>query len=86
MSTQINLRFDDATVAALDRLAADQGRSRAEVVREAVNRRLANADAERAGDAYRRAYEDQPETADEIDRARVSAARLTTEEPWVPWW
>ncbi len=86
MSTQINLRFDDATVAALDDLASDHGRSRADVVRDAVRRCLAEAEGDRAGAAYRQAYADQPETAEELERAKGSAARLTTAEPWEPWW
>lgn len=86
VSTQINLRFDDATVAALDALGAEQGLTRAEVVRDAVRLCLDEANADRAGAAYRQAYADHPETAGELDRAKRSAARLTTDEPWEPWW
>jgi len=86
VSTQINLRFDDDTTAALDELAAKQGRTRAEVVREAVHRRLTEEAGERIGDAYRSAYGEHPETPVELERAERSASRLTSDEPWEPWW
>lgn len=86
MSTQINLRFDDGTVAALDDLAAEEGRSRADVVRDAVERRLAEVEGNRAEAAYRAAYTERPETPDELDRARRNGLRLIEEEPWERWW
>ncbi len=86
MSTQINLRFDPPTVAALDDLAADEGRSRADVVRDAVRRRLEEVERERADEAYRAAYLAHPETEDEMREAHDNAVRLTNEEPWEPWW
>lgn len=36
--------------------------------------------------AYRRAYEELPETSDELQRAEQAARRLTSEEPWERWW
>lgn len=86
MSTQINIRIDDLTAQALDGLAAELGRTRAEIVREAVLQRLAIAAANRIDDAYRDAYREHPESRDELRRAGQVAARLTREEPWEPWW
>lgn len=83
-SVQVNIRFDDAVVAELDAAAA--GRTRAEVVRDAVLHSLKAAANARAATAYERAYGDQPETAEELDRALHTALRLTTDEPWERWW
>lgn len=86
MSVQINIRIDDRTGQALDDLAAEEGRTRAEVVRDAVVRRLTEVASDRIDDAYRRAYAEQPETPGELRRAERAAARLTGDEPWEPWW
>lgn len=86
MSTQINLRFDERTVAALDDLAAQEGRSRSDVVRDAVARRLAESESDRIDAAYEAAYREHPETAEELERAHQNALRLIAEESWEPWW
>ncbi|MDP9452954.1 MAG: ribbon-helix-helix protein, CopG family [Actinomycetota bacterium] len=86
MSVQINIRVDERTVEALDHLAAEEGRTRAEVVRDALVRRLAEARRARIDLTYGQAYAEQPETPDELRRAEQAAARLTAEEPWEPWW
>ncbi|MGH8909316.1 MAG: hypothetical protein ACRD0K_23185 [Egibacteraceae bacterium] len=66
-------------------MAAEEGRTRAEIVGDAVLQRLEAAARARAGAAYERGYEEQPETDDELNRARRSALRLTSEEPWERW-
>ncbi|MGH8931948.1 MAG: ribbon-helix-helix domain-containing protein [Egibacteraceae bacterium] len=86
MTVQVNVRFDEDTVDALDAIAAEEGRTRAEIVRDAVHHRLEAAASARVGAAYQRAYEEQPETDDELQRAERSAQRLTSEEPWEQWW
>jgi predicted DNA-binding protein len=86
VSAQINIRLDDDAVAALDRLASEEGRTRAELVREAVQERLRGATQGRVAAAYREAYEDHPETAAELRRAEQAARRLVAEEPWERWW
>jgi hypothetical protein len=86
MATQINIRVDDQTAGALDELAIRQGITRAEVVRDAVVRRLAEVKAERIDTAYARAYAEHPETPDELRQAERTAARITGDEPWEPWW
>lgn len=86
MQIQINIRVDQSTAEALDHLAAEEGRTRAEIVREALSRRLAEAKRNRIDVAYERAYADRPETPDELLRAEQAAARLISDEPWEPWW
>jgi hypothetical protein len=86
MPTQINIRLDDQTVAALDEMAAREGATRAEIVRVAVLRLLRAAERAAIASAYREAYEDHPETAGEMRRAQRSAGRLTAEEAWERWW
>ncbi len=86
MSVQINIRVDERMVEALDQLAAEEGKRRGEVVREAFLRRLAEARSARTDLIYERAYGEQPDTPDELRRAEQAAARLTADEPWEPWW
>ncbi len=86
MTVQVNIRLDQDIVDALDVIAEEEGRTRAEIVRDAVRHRLEAAASARASVAYQRAYEEQPETDDELDRAERSARRLTSEEPWERWW
>lgn len=86
MATQINIRLDDQTVAALDALAASEGATRGEMVKSAVLRLLRAAERAAAASAYREAYEAHPETPGEMRRAQRSAGRLTAEESWERWW
>lgn len=86
MSVQINIRVDGPTVEALDALAADEGSTRAEIVRDALVRRLADVARDRIDRAYHRAYTADPETPEELRRAERAAARLTGDESWEPWW
>ncbi len=86
MAVQINVRFDDELVEALDALASEEGRSRPEVVREAVVHWLAQSRRAKEDEAYRRAYEEHPETPEELEEAEQNAARLVAEEPWERWW
>jgi len=83
---QVNIRLEPAVVAAVDLVAAEEGRTRAEVVRDAVIRRLRAAADDRAATAYAQAYRERPETDDELDRSTKAALRLTAEEPWERWW
>jgi len=85
-SVQVNIRLDEAVVAELDAAASAGGCTRAQVVRDAVLQSLRAAADARAAAAYEQAYGDQPETEEELDRARRTALRLTADEPWERWW
>jgi predicted transcriptional regulator len=86
VATQINIRLDDETVAQLDEMAAREGSTRTEIVKAAVLRLLRASERAALASAYRRAYQDQPETAGELRRAQRSAGRLTADESWERWW
>lgn len=86
MSTQINIRLDDETVAALDALAEQEGSTRAEIVRAAVLRLLRATERAAVASSYREAYGEYPETPGELRRAQRAAGRLTAEESWERWW
>lgn len=86
MSIQVNIRLDEDVVEALDELAAQEGWTRTELVRDALERRLHEESRRRTDVAYRKAYETQPESRDEVRRAARAASRLTSEEPWERWW
>jgi predicted transcriptional regulator len=86
MATQINIRLDDRTVAALDEMAARQGSTRTEIVKAAVVQLLRAAERAAVASAYRKAYQELPEALAEMRRAQRAAGRLTAEEPWERWW
>lgn len=83
MSFQIAVRLPDELTATLDALVAE-GRfvTRAEAVRQAVERLVheerRRQDGERIADGYRRA----PQTDDEVAAATVAAIQSVHEEPW----
>jgi metal-responsive CopG/Arc/MetJ family transcriptional regulator len=77
--TQTLVQFSDELIERLDRYRARAGRSRSEVIREAVEQYLA---ADRESEIDRRlveAYTRQPPTDAWGDEA---AKRLVAEEPW----
>jgi metal-responsive CopG/Arc/MetJ family transcriptional regulator len=86
MQVQINVRVDERTAEALDGLAAEEGKTRAELVRDALTARLAEARRSRIDVGYERAYAEHPETPHDLRRAEEAATRLTGDEPWKPWW
>lgn len=86
MSNQVNIRLDVATVEQLDGWAVIRSSSRPEIIREALAAWFKQLDDERIAEEYRRAYEEFPETEDEMQQAYDNAHRLIEEEPWErPW-
>jgi metal-responsive CopG/Arc/MetJ family transcriptional regulator len=86
MSTQVNIRLDDVVIEQLDGWTVIRGISRPELIREAIEEWLRRKEDERIGEQYRRAYEEFPETEEEMARAEENARRAVQEEPWEKWW
>lgn len=86
MSTQVNIRVDDALLKELDEAACERGVSRPEVVRDVLNEWRKRKESQRIAEEYRRAYTEFPQTDEEIARAEASARRAIAEEPWEKWW
>jgi metal-responsive CopG/Arc/MetJ family transcriptional regulator len=63
------------------RLGAHRG-SRSRFFRDAVEEKLLREDTESARQRYVAGYERDPETADEVDAARLAASSLLAREPW----
>jgi metal-responsive CopG/Arc/MetJ family transcriptional regulator len=80
--TQTLVQLSDSLVAALDQRAAQQRRSRSDLIREALERYLAEdleAEIDRQiVEAYRRI----PQTAEDEAWARASGRDMIREEPW----
>jgi metal-responsive CopG/Arc/MetJ family transcriptional regulator len=83
---QVNVRLDDGIVEQLDGWTVIRGVGRPELIREAVSEWLRRREDERVGEAYRRAYEEMPETDDELEQAAANARHAIAEEPWAKWW
>lgn len=86
MGSQVNVRLDDDMAESLDRIAESEGKTRVQVVREAIARRVDKAMSAEALAQHRRAFELVPETPEELARAEAASRRLTDEEPWEKWW
>ena len=77
---QTLIQLDDARLAALDERAAASGRSRSDLVREAIDLLLATGDAAAIDEAIVEGYRKQP--SEEDPRTRVFAGRSIASEPW----
>ena len=86
MSNQVNIRLDDETIKKLDGWAVIRSSSRPEIIREALAAWFKHLDYERIAEEYRTAYEEFPETEEEMRDAYANAYRAIEEEPWKrPW-
>jgi predicted transcriptional regulator len=78
---QTLIQLDDARLAALDERAAASGRSRSDLVREAIDLLLCTGDAAAIDAAIVEGYRKHP-PGELDDVARAAAARSIREEPW----
>lgn len=65
----------------IDRVRRRRGETRSQYFRDAAAARLAGPD-DQLVDEYRRGYEKQPESTEEIDAAKASAITVLASEPW----
>ena len=83
MSQMITIRMSKERVAQLDALVTSGAyATRAEVVRAAVDRLLAQLDAEAVDRAIVEGYTRIPQTVDELAWAEAAATRSIADEPW----
>jgi metal-responsive CopG/Arc/MetJ family transcriptional regulator len=83
---QTLLQLSDELLAALDSIGARDSRSRSELVREAIERYLAE---DREADIDRQiveAYARQPATREELAWAEAGAREMLSEESWDDVW
>jgi metal-responsive CopG/Arc/MetJ family transcriptional regulator len=86
MSVQVNIRLDDELAEQVDKLAAEEGMTRAAIVRTALLQELVRRRERQIAEQYRKAYTEFPQTDEELRRAEMSARRAIAEEPWETWW
>jgi len=78
---QTLIQLDDARIAALDERAAASGKSRSQLIREAIDMLLATGDAAAIDAAIVAGYERHP--APPVDAFTIALARASIrEEPW----
>jgi metal-responsive CopG/Arc/MetJ family transcriptional regulator len=82
MRTQTMVQLTERLVRLLDQRAAREGVSRSQVIREAVEAHLAADEAQRRVARFVAAYEQWPETDEELSTAAANARALVEEEPW----
>lgn len=76
------VQLTDRLVRLLDQRAASEGTSRSQVIRDAVETHLAPDEARERIARFVAAYEQWPETDDELSTATANARALIEEEPW----
>jgi metal-responsive CopG/Arc/MetJ family transcriptional regulator len=79
---QTMVQLTEELVRRLDQLAARDGSSRSQLIREAVAVYLAEHESQRRVDRFVAGYAEQPETEAELETARANARSLVAEEPW----
>jgi len=81
-TTKIAISLPEAIFSAVEKERKATGESRSELFRRAVEMLLRRKREQAMSERYVRAYEQIPETREEIDAARYAAGAILAGEPW----
>lgn len=81
-TTKIAISLPEDVLAAVEQERKDSGESRSEFFRRAVDVLLRHEREREMGEMYTRAYQQMPETKEEVEAARRAASSILAEEPW----
>ena len=81
-TAKIAISLPVEVLSAVERVRAKSGESRSELFRRAVEILLRHQREREMSERYVRAYEQMPETWEEVESARKSAGAILSEEPW----
>ena len=79
---KIAISLPEEVLIAVEREREDSGESRSQFFRRAAEALLRHRREQELGKQYVRAYEQLPETREEIEAARHAASKILAEEPW----
>ncbi|HJX69675.1 MAG TPA: ribbon-helix-helix protein, CopG family [Dehalococcoidia bacterium] len=81
-TAKIAISLPEDMLAAVERERRDSGESRSEFFRRAAEILLRRQREQEMNELYVRAYQQMPETAEEVEAARRAASNILAEEPW----
>lgn len=81
-TTKIAISLPEEVLTAVEREREGSGESRSQIFRRAVELLLRQQKEHKMSEQYIRAYQQIPETNEEVAAARHAATTILTEEPW----
>lgn len=81
-TTKIAISLPEDMLAVVEQERRESGESRSELFRRAVEMLLRRRREQEMSERYIRAYQQTPETKEEIEAARHAASAILAEEPW----
>ncbi|MBC8275861.1 MAG: ribbon-helix-helix protein, CopG family [Chloroflexi bacterium] len=81
-TSKVAISLPEEVLTAVEREREESGESRSQIFRRAVELLLRHRKEKEMSDQYIRAYQQMPETTEEVTAARHSASTILAEEPW----
>jgi metal-responsive CopG/Arc/MetJ family transcriptional regulator len=81
-TTKIAISLPEAVLEAVEKEREGSGESRSEFFRRAIEVLLRQQREQQLSEKYVRAYQDLPESPEEVEAARKAAGSILAQEPW----
>jgi metal-responsive CopG/Arc/MetJ family transcriptional regulator len=81
-TSKIAISLPEEVLEAVEKEREESGESRSQLFRRAVELLLRQRQEREMSERYVLAYQEQPETREEVDAARRAASTILAEEPW----
>ena len=81
-TSKIAISLPEEVLTAVEREREESGESRSQIFRRAVELLLRQRKEREMSEQYIRAYQQMPETKEEVTAARRAASTIMAEEPW----
>jgi metal-responsive CopG/Arc/MetJ family transcriptional regulator len=81
-TSKIAISLPKEVLTAVEREREESGESRSQIFRRAVELLLRQREERETSEQYIRAYQEMPETKEEVTAARRAASTIRAEEPW----
>lgn len=81
-TSKIAISLPEEVLTAVEREREESGESRSQIFRRAVELLLRQRKEKEMSEQYIRAYQEMPETKEEVTAARRAASTILAEEPW----
>lgn len=81
-TSKIAISLPEEVLTAVEKEREESGESRSQIFRRAVDLLLRQRKEQEMSEQYIRAYQEVPETKEEVIAARRSASTILAEEPW----
>ena len=80
--SQVAISLPEEMLTAVEKEREESGESRSQIFRRAVELLLRQRNEREMSEQYMRAYQEMPETKEEVTAARRAASTILAEEPW----